>query len=570
MTAGSGSGAERMISLAAQRLGIDDPIVIAGELQAVDVDGLDQWFNQAARIAVQLFQGADRLSEVDPLLAAGWSNPAARVAVVDQREAAMASREVVGTQVSAADQAGSVLRHTRFLVEGELTSANAALIGVGWPPGQDLFSWAVDNGKLEPVTATISGLTGRVTELRTRNEQALADLALALRADPRDSTESLAAETAIGGYSAAVGGYGAGTTAGIDRPGMGSADIGQVKGVDQANLDRLAIDLQSTEVATQLMALGVRTALQKAAAGGDVAQLLVYESANSASQGRAAIGIGDISTADNVAVLVPGIGNAPVNMADGIGNAAALRDAAGQRAAGDKSTVVAWYGYDMPLGAMRGTPEDPLSVIDNMTAVVDDANAEEGAQRLTTDLGQFREWAPESARFVAAGFSMGSTTVSAAAARGAKLDDVLIMASPGAGDVVDSVADYPQVPDRHVWVTSFADDPITTSAADVIATVLGNLIHPFSPSLPDFTPFGPDPADSEFGGQLIDVQSNNPDISVGLGTGPFGPITDAITNELLDLQGNHQESNYYSGASLDAAAAVVTGQYGDIPIKPGR
>jgi hypothetical protein len=224
----------------------------------------------------------------------------------------------------------------------------------------------------------------------------------------------------------------------------------------------------------------------------------------------------------------------------------------------------------MPLGAVRGIPEDPFSVINNLTAVVDDANAQEGGQRLMTDLEQFRGWAPETARFVAAGFSMGSTTVSAAAARGAKLDDVLIMASPGAGDVADSAADYPHVPDGHVWVTSFDEDPITTSAADVTASVLGNLIHPFSPSLPDFTPFGPDPADSEFGGQLIDVQSNNPDITVDIGIGPFGPLTDAITNELLDLQGNHQESNYYGGASLDAAAAVVTGQYADIPIKPGR
>jgi hypothetical protein len=164
---------------------------------------------------------------------------------------------------------------------------------------------------------------------------------------------------------------------------------------------------------------------------------------------------------------------------------------------------------------------------------------------------------------------MGSTTVSAAAARGAKLDDVFLMASPGASDDVESVADYPEVPGEHVFVTAFEDDPITTSFSDVAATVLGNLIHP-SPSIPDFTPLGPDPAGSDFGGQVVDVPSNSPDISVNLGAGPFGSLADALSNELLDLAVNHQESNYYSGESLDAAAAVVTGQYADIPIKPGR
>jgi len=342
-----------------------------------------------------------------------------------------------------------------------------------------------------------------------------------------------------------------------------------LNGVDQTNLDRLAIDLQSTDLATQLMARGVQAALHKAAASGDVAQLLVYESATSVGQGRAAIGIGEISAADNIAVLAPGIGNAPVTMADGIVTAVALRDAAHQRSPGDKTTVVAWYGYDMPLGVINGIPENPISTIESLTSVFDDAKAQEGGQRLATDLEQFRQWAPDTARFIAAGFSMGSTTVSAAAARGAKLDDLILMASPGASDLVETVADYPVVPGEHVFVTSFDEDPITLSVSDVTATVLGNLIRPL-PSLPDFSPLGPDPAGNDFGGQLVDVLSSGPDVSVDLGVGPFGSLADAMTNELLDLQGNHQESNYYSGQSLDATAAVVTGQYADIPIKPGR
>ncbi|MEP6562933.1 MAG: alpha/beta hydrolase [Nakamurella sp.] len=562
MMAATFSSADRTISLAAQRLGIGDPTVIAEELTGVDVEGLHEWFSHAASIQVRLFQGAAQLSEAGPILAAGWSNPAPRIHLTSHHDAAMVSRQVVGDQVDAADLAGSILRQSRSAVDGELTAAQAALIATGWPPGQDLYSWALDNGRLEPVTAIVAGLTGRLTDLRLRNERALADLALALRSDPRDSVQALP-----------TGGPPASGAMGNSVPGSPSGGIDQTSGadrtngVDQANLDRLAVDLQSTDLATQLMARGVQVALQEAAAHGDVAQLLAYESANSGSQGRAAIGIGDITEADNVAVLAPGIGNAPVNMADGIGTAAAVRDAAQQRSPGDRTTVVAWYGYDMPLAAPHGVPVDPAATIANTTAVVDDANAQAGGQLLAGDLEQFREWAPDTARFIAAGFSMGSTTVSAAAARGAKLDDMVLLASPGAGNDVDTVADYSHVPPEHVYAVEQDDDPITTRVADLTSALLGNLISPTL--LPDFTPFGPDPADSDFGAQLVDVGANTPEVSVDL-IGPLAPFSDVVSNQVLDLVTNHRESKYYSGASLDAVAAVVTGQYGAVPIKPGR
>src|SRR3954470_21858274 len=106
---GTATTLERTISLAAIRLGIADPIATADELRAVDVDSLDRWFTQAARIRVRLFQGADRLSDAVPLLAAGWSNPAAQITTGNHREAALASRQVVGRQVDSADLACSVL-----------------------------------------------------------------------------------------------------------------------------------------------------------------------------------------------------------------------------------------------------------------------------------------------------------------------------------------------------------------------------------------------------------------------------------------------------------------------------
>jgi hypothetical protein len=67
----------------------------------------------------------------------------------------------------------------------------------------------------------------------------------------------------------------------------------------------------------------------------------------------------------------------------------------------------------------------------------------------------------------------------------------------------------------------------------------------------------------------MDLTSNAPDVSVQLG-GPFGLLTSAAANEMLDLQLNHQQGNYLSGPSLDAVAAVVVGDYDAVPLRPGR
>ena len=160
---------------------------------------------------------------------------------------------------------------------------------------------------------------------------------------------------------------------------------------------------------------------------------------------------------------------------------------------------------------------------------------------------------------------MGSTAVSAAAARGAGFDDLVLLGSPGAGIEVDSAADYPDLAPEHVWVAALDQDPITTDITDDITGVLNGLgLNPLQP-----TPFGPDPADGDFGAQVLDVPSNAPDISVQIG-GPFGALTDALANEVIDLRLHHQQANYLSGPALDAVAAIVVGDYDAVPIRPGR
>ena len=71
------------------------------------------------------------------------------------------------------------------------------------------------------------------------------------------------------------------------------------------------------------------------------------------------------------------------------------------------------------------------------------------------------------------------------------------------------------------------------------------------------SPFGPDPADADFGARVLDVPSNAPDIELRLG-GPFGPATDLVVNEVTALRLHHNGGNYLAGASLDATAAIST------------
>ena len=67
---------------------------------------------------------------------------------------------------------------------------------------------------------------------------------------------------------------------------------------------------------------------------------------------------------------------------------------------------------------------------------------------------------------------------------------------------------------------------------------------------------------------MIDVQTNSrrPSTCPEL---PFLPFS-GLANDVLELAATHQEANYLSGDSLAAVAAVVNGQYSEVPIKPGR
>src|SRR5664280_807003 len=245
--------------------------------------------------------------------------------------------------------------------------------------------------------------------------EALQSLALSLRADPRDPIESLPTDDPGAGAGTGPRFAASGGLAPTDPSAVASgpipsrptpADPGPMP-IDVGNLERLRLDLQSEDDTTREMAQGVLASLTQAKQAGGVAQLLVYESADSWSQGRAAISVGDISTADNVATLVPGITSAPAHMADGVVHAVALRAEASRQSPGETTAAVAWYGYDIPLGFAGGVSTNPLAKVDSTLDALDDDNAGEGGVVLARDIDRFLQWAPVGARFTALGFSNG-------------------------------------------------------------------------------------------------------------------------------------------------------------------
>ena len=98
---------------------------------------------------------------------------------------------------------------------------------------------------------------------------------------------------------------------------------------DLHNRDALAVDLHSGDPSRVRFALSILGALQHAGDRTGTVQLVVYDSAAFRGQGRAAISVGDLTTATNVAVVVPGIANSPSSMDGGLDLAADLQGGIG-------------------------------------------------------------------------------------------------------------------------------------------------------------------------------------------------------------------------------------------------
>lgn len=177
---------------------------------------------------------------------------------------------------------------------------------------------------------------------------------------------------------------------------------------------------------------------------GVVVQLLVFDPRAFSGDGRAAIAVGDVDTADHVAFLVPGLdASLRASLPGLVGNAGLLVRETGRVGAGTTTAAVAWIGYDAP-GSLN---------------VMGDDAAEAGADLLAADV-----MAVQASRYVVPhltviGHSYGSATTGTALRDYVTgVDDAVLVGSPGAG--VEHVSAL-HVPAGHVFVGASSRDPIS-------------------------------------------------------------------------------------------------------------
>lgn len=171
-------------------------------------------------------------------------------------------------------------------------------------------------------------------------------------------------------------------------------------------------------------ARAVHRALQ-VPAGDAPTTLWRYDPSAYGGDGVVAVGVGDLDGADDLAVLVPGVGTEVDDVGGQVARVRRLVDKTSDNGRGAPAGVF-WLGYDSP-----DHPGDP--------AMFSPARAREGADALRDDvdaLAAGREGAGGGEgwrRVTVLGHSYGSTVVAEAGTRGLDADAVALLGSPGAG-----------------------------------------------------------------------------------------------------------------------------------------
>jgi hypothetical protein len=265
---------------------------------------------------------------------------------------------------------------------------------------------------------------------------------------------------------------------------------------EDALLARLAtLDRQLAQAA------GLRAALAQVAAEprnrldpGDV-YLLSFDPHG---DGKAAIALGDPTSASSIGVVVPGMGNTLANIANPLSNAVNLRrtsDVLAGPAVTDRTSVVAWLGYDSP----------------NAAEVALDDNAQAGAPELVSFVDDLRAAHTDAQppRVTVLAHSYGTLVTGLATRQGLAADAITLVGSPG---VAAGHAAELGLPAGHVWAGRTPDDPIravflTDSAARSAAEHLDRYGPVNVTVTGDVYAFGPDPSLPAFGAQPIPLDA---------------------------------------------------------------
>lgn len=237
------------------------------------------------------------------------------------------------------------------------------------------------------------------------------------------------------------------------------------------------------------------------AAGGDGEHryLLEYDLEEFDGDGKAVIGIGEVDTADNVAVIVQGATHDLASISAQSQDAEAVL-AEMDELSDEDNAVIVYEGYDNP----------------NIIEGLDDRAAEAGGTFLVADLAGYQaahEQASggEDAHTTVIAHSYGTLTTGYALRFGGVpyIDDAVLYGSPGVG--IEHVDDLGKDPE-HIYIGTDPSDILVK--LDALTTVL------------DWNHLGPDPATPRFGGTLVGTDGVD-------GHGDYFGYEDGEPNEAL-------------------------------------
>ena len=524
-----------LASFPLQHANLPDPSIPSGRLAEIDAGALQRaagWLaDTAVAVTAAAAGGADALSQV----ARGWSSPEPASRISRLLWCAEQTAGILHAQSVALDGASVVVRDQQINAHNDALLATAEINALRSSTWTDLLGALVGAASLADdirIIAVVRRLTDSLNTRLAIAEAAISSLSQQLSVDPTTGPDALR-----------------GGSAGL----MPADPINNpAHRTDATNRAALAADLDSGDPHRIRFASSILQSLQHATTRGGTGQLVVYDPAAFDGQGRAAITLGDLNTATNVAVVVPGIANSPSAMSGGIDLAADLRTEAQRQDPAAQTAVVAWYGYDIP-GSWTKDPGPSIGTdVRDTVAAGSAANSASGAPLLAGDLTAIKGMAQGSARVTVLGFSMGSTTVSEAAKYALPVDAMVLLGSPGAGWDTTTAAGYRSVPASGVYSLSYDQDPVTLPTTDRLASDILRIADPY----------GVDPATEAFGGNHIDAGTNEP---IRGGT----DLLSALARILGDPR-HHSMRNYMEGPALAAEGAIVVGRGRTVPLKRGR
>ena len=280
--------------------------------------------------------------------------------------------------------------------------------------------------------------------------------------------------------------------------------------------------------------------------------LMVYLPHAFDGDGAAAVSYGDPDTADDTAVIVPGLTNDMTKMESQGQDALNLfLDA---QSKGEDIAAIAWMGYDAPSAA-----EGITSELTDIAGVTQEGLAENGGHLLSDFVDGLRatytgDSPTGQSHLTVIGHSYGSTTAAHAAADGLDEDSLVLIGSPGAGGGVHDVSGL-NAPEGEVYVGSRENDFVTwlggEISIDVPINLGGDTVHLGNLGL------GDDPSQEAFGANRFDVSSDGTDTPWHLQDG----------EAILDRHTSYLDSGT---ASLDNITNVVIDRDDQVDLVPGR